>query len=146
MHQSSSNEGVAPWSHHIEGRQGRARGAGYPPGAGWACWPLYRVPARQSSLSEGVAPRNHHTKGMQGVPGGASHPPGLGHLGPLAPLWGPNMPKFQRTKVAQTRGWLLGAITQKGGRGEPEGRATSLGRPAGPFTGSQHSKVPRTRG
>ena len=89
----------------------------------------------QSFLNVGVALRSHHKEGMQsrarGVSGGRAispwgGPSPLTRGGSAAPFTG-----AQHAKVPETRGWLLGAITQKLYKGErgglPKARCTALG-------------------
>ena len=99
MHQSSSNEGVAPWSHHTEGTGGRAS------------WPLPGGPTCQSSLNEGwilevitgklykgewgrgQARGGPSLAGLGHTPLVPGHPPGAGRA-PLPMPGGGNTPEF----------------------------------------------------
>ena len=121
-HQSSSNEGVAPGSHHTEGMHAnvlRARGADHPLWGGRLGLPApLRGPNMPKFLQQGVGSR----KPSHGRSQGAGHPPWarpsppLGRAGPAGPLMG-----VSHANVLRTRGWPLEAITQKGRRGEPGG-------------------------
>ena len=120
MHSPVTVKKFSEWKNaHPKRRRGGAGKEGAPGFPAWASWllppalhpppgqhPCLCIPKRQSSLNEGVALRSHHAKGTQrrsrGKPGGSQGGQAiclgqaipLGGLGLLAPLRGPNAPKF----------------------------------------------------
>ena len=122
-HQSSSNEGVAPGSHHTEGMQGRARGADHPLWGGRLGLPApLRGPNMPKFLQQGVGSRKPSHGRSQGV----GHPPWAGPS-PLGAGWAcwPLDGCFTR-QCSSYQGVALGGHHTEG----TQGRARGAGHPA----------------